>query len=117
MRPTARTLAALREDVLRPWEQPRSRTFRGRLGERHARRTFHIRLSLDGDLDLRLAAPRGSVYQVETQTPGFAAGRRLRGGGEFGVDWCRQRRVDALDVTVRRRSGHGPFALSVSWPG
>ena len=117
MRPTARTLAALREDVLHPWDEPRSRTFHGQLGLRHVRRTFHIRLSLDGDVDLKLKAPRGTVYQVETETPGFAAGQRLRGGGEFGVEWCRQRRVDAVDVTVVRRSGHGRFALNVSWPG
>jgi hypothetical protein len=25
--------------------------------------------------------------------------------------------VDKVDLTVRRRSGHGPFALNVSWPG
>jgi hypothetical protein len=117
MRPTARSMAALREDVLHPWSEPRSRTFRGRLGVRHAKRSFHIRLTLDGDVDLKLRAPRGTVYEVEAQTRGFAAGRKLRGGGEFGVEWCRQHRLDKVDLTVRRRSGHGPFTLNVSWPG
>jgi hypothetical protein len=117
MRPSARSMAALREDVLHPWSKPRSRTFHGRLGRRHAKRSFHIRLTLDGDVDLNLRAPRGTVYEVEAQTRGFAAGRKLRGGGAFGVEWCRQHQVDKVDLTVRRRSGHGPFALNVSWPG
>jgi hypothetical protein len=117
MRPSARSMAALREDVLHPWSKPRSRTFHGRLGRRHAKRSFHIRLTLDGDVELKLRAPRGTVYEVEAQTRGFAAGHKLRGGGEFGVEWCRQHQVDKVDLTVRRRSGHGPFALNVSWPG
>jgi hypothetical protein len=117
MRPTARTLAALREDVLHPWTGSRVRTFRGRLGPRHARKSFHIRLALDGDVTLHLTAPRGTVYVVEAETKGFAAGQRLRSGGEFGVEWCRQRSVDGVDLTVRRRSGRGPFTLNVSYPG
>jgi hypothetical protein len=117
MRPTARTLAALREDVVHPWNESRVRTFRGRLGPHHARKSFHIRLSLDGDVTLHLTAPRGTVYVVEAETKGFAAGQRLRSGGEFGVEWCRQRSVDGVDLTVRRRSGRGPFTLSVSYPG
>jgi hypothetical protein len=117
MRPTQRSLAALRRDVLHPWSGPRSRTFHGRVGPRHRTRTFHVRLRLDGDLALRLTAPRGSVYDVQAEIPDFAAGRRLRGGGAFGVEWCRHRRVDRVKLTVRQRAGRGPFALRVSWPG
>ena len=84
MRPTAKTLAALREDVLHPWSQPRSRTFRGRLGARNTRKSFHIRLSLDGDVELHLTAPRGSVYVVELGETRLlpAVQRRLTGQGE-----------------------------------
>ena len=117
MRPTAKALAAIRRDVVQPWTGPRSRTFRGRLGPHRAKRSFQIQLTLDGDLGLQLTAPRGTVYEVEAETPGFAAGRRLRSGGEFGVEWCRRRGVDHVKLTVRRRSGSGPFALRVSWPG
>jgi hypothetical protein len=117
MRPTARSLAALRQDVVQPWNEGRSRTFHGRLGPRRAKRTFHIRLTLDGDVELTLRAPRGTVYQVEAETPGFAAGRKLRGGGGFGVEWCRQRSTDKVALTVHRRAGRGAFALKVSWPG
>lgn len=117
MRPDTAAFAAIRRDVVRPWSGPRSHTFRGRLGPARGRRTFHIRMHLDGDLELRLRAPRGVVYEVQAETPGFAAGRRLRGGGSFGIEWCRQRSLDRIELTVRRRSGAGPFALRVSWPG
>jgi hypothetical protein len=87
------------------------------VGKHHRSRTFHIRLKLDGDLELKLTAPRGSVYTVQAQIPDFAAGRRLHNGGSFGVEWCRHRRVDKVELTVRQRKGSGPFALRVSWPG
>ena len=117
MHPNAKAFAAIRHDVLDPWTGPRSRTFHGRLSQRHGQRTFHIRLKLDGDLSFKLTAPPGSVYVVQAQIPDFAAGQRLRGGGEFGVEWCRHRAVDHVNLTVRRRTGSGPFALKVSWPG
>jgi hypothetical protein len=117
MRPDPGSLAAVRRDVLRPWTAPRTRTFRGRLGPHRKARTFRIRLRLDGDVQLDLKAPRGSVYEVSAETPGFAAGQRLRNGQGFGVEWCRRRAVDHIELTVRRRSGRGPFVLSASWPG
>jgi hypothetical protein len=117
MRPGAKGLAAIRRDVLRPWAGPRSRTFRGWLGPRRKKRSFHIRIALDGDVALALTARRGTVYELEAETPGFAAGQRLRRGGAFGIEWCRQRPVDLVKLTVRRRAGSGPFALTVSWPG
>jgi hypothetical protein len=117
MRPNAKAFTAIRRDVLHPWTGPRSRTFHGRLGRLHQLRTFHIRLELDGDVAFHLSSPRGTVYEVAAETPGFAAGQRLRNGGEFGVEWCRRRAVDHVDLTVRRRAGSGPFALRVSWPG
>jgi hypothetical protein len=117
MRPNPASLAAVERDVLRPWTAPRSRTFRGRVGPRQGTRSFHIQVKLDGDMRLDLTAPRGAVYEVEAETPGFAAGQRLRTGEGFGVEWCRRRDVDHVKLTVRRRSGRGPFALRVSWPG
>jgi hypothetical protein len=118
MRPDAASLNAIRQDVVNPWTAPRTRTFSGRVGPRRPKRSFKIRLQLDGDLRLRLDAPPGAVYEVSAETPGFAAGQRLRDGQEFGVEWCRRRKdADPITLTVRRRAGSGPFRLSVSWPG
>ena len=82
MRPTRRTLAALQRDVLHPWSGPRTRTFHGRVGPRHRTRTFHIRLRLDGDLTMRLAAPARLRLRRAGRDPGLrgrpAAARRRR---------------------------------------
>ena len=117
MRPGRSTFAAIRKDVLSPWTQNRSRTFHGRLGPRRGLRKFRIRLTLDGDVRLRLAAPRGTSYSVEAETGGFGAGRVLESGGSYGIEWCRRRPVERVTLTVRRYSGSGPFALTASWPG
>lgn len=117
LRPGARAYRAIRRDVLEPWTGARTRTFRGRVNKRNPKRSFHIQLRLDGDLTLRLTAPRGAVYAVQAEIPDFAAGRRLSGGGGFGVEWCRHRSVDRVKLTVTLRKGSGPFRLRVSWPG
>jgi hypothetical protein len=117
MRPGPLEFAAIRKDVLEPWSEPRSRTFRGRLGPNSAQRTFRIRLELDGNVTMQLKGPAGARYTVEAETAGYAAGRNMRAGGVFGIEWCRRRPVDRVKITVRRRVGNGPFALSVRWPG
>jgi hypothetical protein len=117
MRPGPLEFEAIRRDVLRPWTGPRTRTFRGRLGPRRATRRFAIRMKLDGNVTLRLAARAGASYSVEAQSGGYAAGRTLRSGGELGIEWCRRRPVEGVTLTVRRRAGAGPFALRVRWPG
>jgi hypothetical protein len=116
MRPTDAAFGAIRRDVLRPWTGPRTRTFRGRLRPGGGARTFRLRLRLDGDVHVAL---RGRVRaQVELRGRNFASaetvGPSRRG---FGVEWCRRQRVERVSVVVRRRSGAGPFALRLSWPG
>ncbi|MGH2763364.1 MAG: hypothetical protein ACRDLD_12440 [Thermoleophilaceae bacterium] len=118
MRPGPAQFAAIRRDVLHPWSRPRSRTFRGSAGPRRAVRRFRIRVRLDGELRVRLTGPRRATYEVQAETPGFAAGGRLRAGAGFGVEWCRRRPAELVKLTVRRRRGPaGRFALRVSWPG
>jgi hypothetical protein len=117
MRPRPSVFAAIRRDVLRPWTGPRSRTFRGRLGPRRGTRTFRIPVRLDGNVRLHVAGPRGATYSVQAETRGFASGAILRSGRALRVEWCRRRPVDRVEITVRRRTGTGPFALTVRWPG
>jgi hypothetical protein len=129
MRPGRSAFAAIRRDVLRPWVRNRTRTFRGRLGPGGATRAFRIRLTLDGELALRLTAPRGGSYSIEAATGGFASGQVLRSGHGFGIEWCRRRRAEQVTLTVRRREGRRlraqgarhpgrtPFTLTASWPG
>jgi hypothetical protein len=117
MRPGPLELAAITKDVLEPWSGPVSRTFRGRLGPRRTKRTFRFPLRLDGNVRMRLRGPAGATYSIEAETRGYAAGRTLRAGGGFGIEWCRRNPVDHVKLTVRRRTGTGPLALTVRWPG
>ena len=125
MRPGHSAFAAIRRDVLSPWVRNRTRTFRGRLGPRRGGRTFRLRLTLDGEVVLRLTAPRGGSYSVEAETGGFASGSVLRSGDGFRIQWCRRRRAEQVTLTVRRlgnrpshaRRARRPFALTASWPG
>jgi hypothetical protein len=116
LRPDREAFAAIRRDVLHPWTGPRSRTFRGRLGQGRGTRRFHIRMRLDGVVRLKLAAPAHMSVELTVRGAG-AAGRTVRGGRGFGVEWCRRRPSELVTATVRRRSGAGPFRLRVSWPG
>ncbi len=121
MRPGRSAIAAIRRDVLRPWTGNRSRTFRGRLGPGRGARKFKIRMTLDGDVSLRLTAPANAAYVVEAETRDFAAGRALRNGRGYGIEWCRRRPVEYVTLTVHRVPGErapaGPFALTAEWPG
>ena len=117
MRPGRRAFNALRRDVLDPWKGPQTRTFRARLGPGHSTGRFNVRVTLDGNLSLHLSAPKGASYDVSAETGSHAAGRVMRSGGAFGIEWCRRRPVEKVTLTVHRRTGSGPVALRVRWAG
>jgi hypothetical protein len=54
---------------------------------------------------------------VELRASNFATAETLGASRGFGVEWCRCQRLERVKVIVRRRSGAGPFALQMSWPG
>jgi len=117
LRPGRDAYKAIRRDVLRPWTGPRSRTLRGRLGRGRGARSMRLRLTLDGDVTARLDAAPGLRAAVELESDQFASGETLSGGQAFGVEWCRRAERETVTVRVRRRSGSGPFALRLSYPG
>ena len=117
MRPTDAAFSAVRRDVLQPWAGPRRRTFHGTLGPKNRRRTFKLRLSLDGNVHVALRGRPGLRAEVELRASNFATAETLGASHGFGVEWCRRQRLERVKVIVRRRSGAGPFALQVSWPG
>jgi hypothetical protein len=113
MRPDERVFDAIRQDISTPWTGPRTRVLHGRRAG-----TLRLRLTLDGEVGLRLAAPRGSRYELRLSAPGWRARHVLRGGGRIGAEVCRASGGDAqtLSIDVRRISGSGPFALTARHP-
>jgi hypothetical protein len=67
-RPTAETLAALREDVLHPWTGPAERTIRAKFLRRSRTWTTSVATPLDGDLRLRVTTPGGGAEGVALLT-------------------------------------------------
>jgi hypothetical protein len=120
LRPTAASFAAIRRDVLRGWNGPRTRRFTAVLGERRSRRTFALPLGLDGTVTARLRSPAGGDFDVAllgngrvVSVPGIdGPSERLSG------EMCGFRPGgDRAALRVVRRSGAGRFVLTVSYPG
>ncbi len=118
LKPSARSLAMVRRDVLSPWRRRRTVDFKGRLpaaGHSVAVRSFAT--PLDGRVTVRLAGrgARGVELLLRSRT-----GRRLRSshgvalGRAVSVTACGQNRLQAA---VRRvRPSAGSFRLVVTKP-
>jgi hypothetical protein len=113
LRPDAQALAALEQDILNPWTKPvvegRSGTFRAR---GNGTRTIRLATPLDGNLQLKLAAPakmRLRLTLVDTSRNLAVA----TGGRKLTTLICGQR---ALAVRVTRLAGAGTFRLSITKP-
>jgi hypothetical protein len=120
LRPDAGALAALRRDVLTPWQGNRRRTFRATLRPGLNIRATTLTLTLDGRLDLRLAGPRGSNYDVALyQGSRLVTRTRVQGSHDrLILNWCRSvSPTSGLSARVIRRSGAGAFTLTVLYPG
>ena len=105
LEPDAATLAALEQDVVSPWTEPRSLTYTGsfRRGASLRPRLFTIQTPLDGTLRATLAAPRGTSFHLTLD------GRPTLGTTTI----CGTRTTTA---TVTRTGGYGAFRIAVSAP-
>jgi hypothetical protein len=99
LQPSQAALDALRQDIQTPWTGPTLVTKTGTWakGSKGATKTFSIATPLDGSLAVSLKAPKTGVYRATAST----------------TTVCGERSVA---VTVTRRSGYGPFTLTVSRP-
>ena len=115
LQPPEAAYAAALADVLTPWRGPREITFRGRFGEGGSGvRRFAVPLRLDGEVEVGLEAERALRYDLRAtvgrRRSRVARGRRLR------FTACRSG-SEATVVSVLRRSGTGPFSVTVRYPG
>jgi hypothetical protein len=78
--PDAAALAAIEQDVLKPWKQTALKHFSGRFTRRGQQKTFTFKTPLDGVFAAELHGPRGSSLrlsgptQVKRYSAGLAAG-------------------------------------------
>ena len=117
-RPTPESLAALRQDVLRPWTGPTTKTIRGKFLRGRRTWTTQVTTPLDGDLRLRLSVPGGGADDVTLLS---GDGRTLLATGSWSstggksVDYrvCGAR---SMRVRVTRGGAAARFTLRVTAP-
>jgi hypothetical protein len=63
-RPDVEALAAIREDVLHPWTQPRNMTIKGRFGAGSRTWSTQVATPLDGDARIAVTVPGGGADDV-----------------------------------------------------
>ena len=80
LRPDRAAFAATAATCCIPWTGPRSRTFRGRLGQGRGARRFHIRMRLDGTVELKLAVPAHMRAELTVRGAAPLLGARCAAG-------------------------------------
>ena len=114
--------AAIRRDVLQPWPGPTSRTVSGSLGASRSRERFRLVVSLDGPVIGRLRGPARTNYDLQVRLGGKTVDSTHRPGSRdrVGGTLCaapRQPPPNRLTFVVLRRSGTGPFQLTLTDAG
>jgi hypothetical protein len=118
--PDGGAFAAIRRDVLTPWNGSAKRSIHRTLTGRRRATSTSVRLSLDGTVVLALSGPRRSNFDLQVlegrhvidQTETAGSHDRVSGTVCRGV-----RHTVSFTVRVRRRTGSGPFSLRIRWPG
>ena len=117
LKPDAGALAAARKDVLTPWTKPLTQTYAGAFTPTGAsQKVIRFPLTLDGALKIKLSGPAKSNYDLAVNSLGKRQGTTKSAGSHDSLSWeaaCRQRRSETVTVRVLRRSGSGPFTVTV----
>jgi hypothetical protein len=117
--PDAAALGAAQQDVLEPYAAPASKTVRGRFTAR-GRKVWKLALStqLDGQLDAKLAMPRGALYDLAllagngstVLAHGLWTGTSAK---KLSYTVCGQR---SLVLRVTRLGSGGRFSITIAQP-
>jgi hypothetical protein len=117
-RPTSETLAAVREDVVHPWQGPTTRTIRAKFLRQRRTWAMQVATPLDGDLRLRVTVPGGGADDVTLLSSNgrtvLATGSWASSGGksaEYRVCGAR-----SVRVRVTRGGAAARFTLQVQSP-
>jgi hypothetical protein len=139
LRPSQRSTQMLRADIVAPWTQPATVIWNGSLWpQRRNPATRRFAIPLDGTVDVDLSGPEAANYDVYILGPKLHASKRERrrarhhrhsrprprrkvigraateGPSEhLEIQSCGQ---GAMWIEVRRRSGEGPFTVTVTRP-
>lgn len=116
--PNATDLRLIREDALNPWHMRPAYVRDGSFSPgRPDVRRLGIATPLDGTLRIHLLSAPGTNYDMELRGPilrqPIAEGRRPGRIDQIASLVCGSR---ALQLTVRRKSGFGPYRLTISKP-
>lgn len=137
LRPTKASLAKLAADITSPWTAPSTVSWSGSLWPRRrnpAMRRFST--PLDGQVEINLNGPEGSNYDIYVLGPKLRVAKRHKKRKQHHRKSSVRRRIidravssgsseqvsmnlcgqEAIRVEVRRRSGTGPFTVSVTRP-
>jgi hypothetical protein len=121
LKPDAGAFAAARRDVATPWTHSRVRTLSGRFAAGgSSARHFTISLDLDGALSIALHAPEGTQYDLALQASEGEHASTSAPGSDDRLAFeaaCRTTAQEQVRLTVRRRSGAGPFTVRVRYAG
>jgi hypothetical protein len=117
-RPDAASLAALREDVVRPWTGPTVRVIKGSFAGRRQSWTTSLRTPLDGDLRIAVTVPGGggddaTLLSADGRTILSRAAWSSAGGRILEYRVCGTRSVR---LRVSRSGGPARFTLRVALP-
>jgi hypothetical protein len=117
-RPTVESLAALRDDVIHPWESTATTTIRGRFLRRARTWNAQVATPLDGEIRIQVKVPGGGADDVTLLS---SDGRAVLATGSWDSSGARlaEYRVcgsRSLKVRVRRGGAAARFALRVTAP-